>query len=208
MHKRLNRLLNFAKTTAIGGVIFLLPLIVIGVLVGQVVPLVIWIAGLIHEYSPLKSAQAYAIAVVAALAIVVALSFAAGLVAQRSIGQQFSSWVEKNLTLLFPRYAIFKQQLAGNLGGGRPEELPKSVLVRVQDATWLGLEMERSEEGWVTVYRPSSPDPWTGSVVLLRAEQVEPIDAEFLRLLTCYEQLGRGSLGVAFPAAAPPPSGE
>lgn len=203
MHRRLNRLLNFAKTTAIGGLVFLLPLIVIGVLLGQAVPIVIWIAGLIHDYLPLKSAQSYAIAVAAALAIVVALCFAAGIVAQRSIGQQFSGWVEKNLTLLFPRYAIFKQQLAGNLGGGKPEELPKSVIVRVQDATWLGLEMERSADGWATIYRPSSPDPWTGTVVLLRTEQVERIDVEFIKLLTCYEQLGRGTLAIAFQNAKP-----
>lgn len=202
MHRRLNRLLHLAQTTAIGGLVFLLPLIVIGVLLGQAVPVVVWIAGLIHEYSPLKSAQAYAIAVVAALAIVVALCFLAGLIAERSIGQRFSGWVEKNLTLLFPRYAIFKQQLAGNLGGGRPEELPKSVLCRVQDTHWLGLEMERSADGWVTVYRPSSPDPWTGSVLLLRAEQVEPNGVDFMRLLTCYEHLGRGSLDVAFGASA------
>lgn len=187
MHARL----GFLKTTAIGGLIFLLPLIVLGALVGQAVQIVWLVAEALGQWIPVRSPRGIALLLVAAVAVLVLMCFAAGVVARWSLGQRLSAGFEKKLMMLFPRYAIFKDQLAGTIGGdvARPELKP--VLARFADCCRVGLEVKRGPAGWVVIYLPGAPDPWSGTVVLLAAERVEPLTSDFGETVACFEKLGR-----------------
>ena len=57
---RLKNFLGVVKTTAIGGLFFLLPMIVIGVLIGKIVQVLIATARIVDSYLPFHSAYAYA----------------------------------------------------------------------------------------------------------------------------------------------------
>ncbi len=187
--------LGFLKTTAIGGLLFLLPLIVVGALIGQVVPIVLTIAGLLGEILPgfVKTASGIALLIVLAIAILLLLCFAAGIFAHRSFGRNLSAAFEKKLLLLFPRYAILKDQMADSIGGDQARPQMKPVLVRFDDSTRIGFETERDEAAQlVAVYLPGSPDPWAGKVALVRADRVEPLKSNFGDAVTTCEQLGRG----------------
>ncbi len=81
----MNKLVRFLKTTAIGGLLFLLPLIVIGALIGQVVPIVLSIAEVLGEYIPLKTAGGIGLLILLAVVVVLLLCFAAGLLARWSL---------------------------------------------------------------------------------------------------------------------------
>jgi uncharacterized membrane protein len=188
-----NKLIRFLKTTAIGGLLFLLPLIVIGALIGQVVPIVLSIAEVLGEFIPLKTAGGIGLLILLAVVVVLLLCFAAGLLARRSLGRKISENFEKYLLLLFPRYGIIKDQMAGSIGGKNARPSMKPVLARLDDSLRMGFEIERPDTGLVTVYLPGSPDPWLGTVVLLNADRVEPVDMEFGDAVTIFEQLGRGS---------------
>ena len=87
MSQHVKKSFGFLKTTAIGGLIFLLPLIVIGALVGQIVPIVLSIATFLSDYIPVKTPAGIAMLIGLALGIVLLLCFAAGLVARWSIGE-------------------------------------------------------------------------------------------------------------------------
>jgi uncharacterized membrane protein len=185
--------IGFLKTTAIGGVLFLLPLIVIGALVGQVVPIILTIAEALGDIIPLKTPAGIALLVLLALATVLLLCFAAGLLARRSFGRRISEGFEKGLLMLFPRYAILRDQMAGTIGGDETKPQMKPVLASLNNSSRLGFEIERSDDGLVTVYLPGSPDPWSGSVVFLKADRIQRPDIEFGDAVAIFEQLGRGS---------------
>ena len=88
------------------------------------------------------------------------LCFAAGLLARRSFGRKLSEAFEKKLVLLFPRYAILKDQMADSIGGDHAKAQMKPVVVRFDDCMRVGFETERSEDlGLVSVYR-SRPPPF------------------------------------------------
>lgn len=186
---------GFLKTTAIGGLIFLLPLIVVGALVGQVVPIVMSVAEALGDVLPadLKSAGGIALLVLLAIGVILLLCFVAGLLARRSFVKQLAEFFEKKLLLLFPRYAIIREQMAGTLGGNDAESRLKPVFVRFDDMSRLAFETERTENGLVAVYLPGSPDPWSGYVVHVAAERVDVLDVEFPEAVQVVEQLGRGS---------------
>ncbi len=187
------KMIRFLKTTAIGGLLFLLPLIVIGALIGQVVPIVMSVAEFLGDHIEVRTARGISLLVLLAILIVLLLCFAAGLLARRSLGKRITENFEKYLLLLFPRYAILKDQMADSIGGqeARPQMVP--VLVRYDDSQRLGFEIERTDHGLVAVYLPGSPDTWAGISVLISADRVEPVELEFGDAVTIFEQLGRGS---------------
>ncbi len=185
---------GFLKTTAIGGLIFLLPLIVIGILVGQIAPIVLAVANVLSIYIDTTDPAGVALLFALSIAIVVLMCFLAGMIARWSIGQKLSRFMEKNLIILFPRYAIYREQLKGSIGGehNKPELIP--VLVRFDDVTRLAFEAERSEGSLVSIFLPGSPDPWTGNVIFMSPDRVERLDIPFSEALGICERMGRESL--------------
>lgn len=194
--KHVKKSFGFLKTTAIGGLIFLLPLIVIGILVGEIAPIVLAIAKVLSNSSYIDTDKPADVALLFALsiAIVVLMCFLAGMIARWSIGQKLSRFMEKNLIILFPRYAIYREQLKGSIGGehNKPELIP--VLVRFDDVTRLAFEAERTEGSLVSIFLPGSPDPWTGNVIFMSPDRVERLDIPFSEALGICERMGRESL--------------
>jgi len=188
--------IRFLRTTAIGGLLFLLPLIVVGALIGQVVPIVLTVAESLGEILPgfVKTPGGIALLILLAIVILLLLCFAAGILARKSFGRNLSEAFEKKLLLLFPRYAILKDQMADSIGGDQTKPQMKPVLVRFDDCVRVGFETERNEEAQVvTVYLPGSPDPWAGKVVLVNVDRVEALKTDFGSTVATCEQLGRGS---------------
>lgn len=209
MKEHFTKTLKFLRTTAIGGVLFLLPLAVLGGILGYVYSMVIVIYEPLKEMIPVNTASGIAILFLIAVAILVFLCFLAGLAARRAIGKRFTSTVERNLTMMFPKYAIYKDILAGNIGGEAAVPSLTPVTVKMQDRIQIGYESERTEEGLVIVYLPGAPDPWNGSVVLVEPEQVKPLDVDFNETAAICERLGRDSTNhmkavKPAPAASPP----
>ncbi|WP_310821067.1 DUF502 domain-containing protein [Stratiformator vulcanicus] len=185
--------IGFLRTTAIGGLVFLLPLIVIGVLLGKVSQVVLVVAGILRDTLGIETAYGYFVLLIAAVALVLLLCFAAGLAAQLAISRRLGEFVEKHLTLIFPRYSIYKDQVSGGIGGEFAKSRLKPVLVEMIDTTRIAFEVERSDE-LVTLYLPSSPDPWAGHVGFVTVDRVKPIEGEVGDVMATFERLGRDSL--------------
>lgn len=184
---------GFLKTTALGGLFFLFPLLVIAALVGQVVPLVLQLAESVAGHLPLRTPAGVAILFVVSVAIVVGLCFLAGLIARHSLGQRLSQWLERQLLTLFPRYAILRNQLAEKVGRDHAEVQMKPVLVRCGERLRLGFETDRGG-GWSAVYFPGAPDTWAGYVVYLDSNLLEPLQVEFGKAVGWCERLGNQTL--------------
>jgi hypothetical protein len=101
--------------------------------------------------------------------------------------------VERNLTMMFPKYAIYKDILAGNIGGDAAAPSLCPVTVKLLDHYQIGYESGRTDEGLVIVYLPGAPDPWNGTVVLVEPEQVKPLNVNFNDTAAICERLGRES---------------
>jgi uncharacterized membrane protein len=179
------------KTTILGGVIFLLPFAVVVFLLGQLAALIVSIAGKLDEYVPDATIGIVSSATIAATLLLVAICFLAGLAARRSFATRFSDKVEKTLLLLFPRYAILKNQMASNLASHAGQASMQPVLVRFDDAARIGFETDRAEGGLVTIYLPGAPDPWSGHLVHVAAERVTKLAAPFGDATAVCETLGR-----------------
>ncbi len=186
-------LFTFLKTTAIGGLVFLFPVAIIGIVLAQTIQAVTAVSQPIFQWLGVSTVLGHAIAVIAAVVLLLLLCFLAGLLARRSFSQKLLQSAEEKFSLLFPRYTIFKAQLAGSIGGREAKIHLVPVLARFQDWARIAFEVERSQDGLVTIFLPGAPDPWNGSVLYLRDDQVEPLSLPFQDALALCEQLGRGS---------------
>jgi uncharacterized membrane protein len=194
MIKPVNKSLGFLKTTALGGAIFLLPLVVLGALLGEVAQIVITVAEALNKALPIDSPQAWTLFVLLAIVVLLAACFVAGLAARWTFGQRLSVWMERKLTLFFPRYVIVKARMAGSIGGEHAKTALKPVLVAFDDMLRIAFEVERQAGGLVAIYLPGAPDPWAGSVVYVEENRVRPLNVDFSQALAVFERLGRDSV--------------
>jgi len=202
MNRRVIQSFGFLKTTAIGGLFFLLPLVVVGVLAAQVARIVWAVAVEVNGVLPTQTALGYAIVIAISIGLIVFACFACGVFARRRIARKFSESVEKYVLMMFPRYAILKEQLTGNIGGDVLRNTLRPVLVRLPGHSRLGFEVERQAEHEdaggsvresVTVFLPGSPDPWSGYTIIVQSHHVEQLASPFGETVAALEQLGRGT---------------
>jgi uncharacterized membrane protein len=193
MKEQVTKTFGFLKTTAIGGLIFLLPLVAIGGLLGYVYSAVLAVYEPLKEHIPGGSIGATSLMFLIAIGILVVLCFLCGLAARRAIARRFSQAIEKHLVMVFPKYAIYKDILAGNIGGDShcPSLFP--VTIQFDDSIRIGYEAGRTEQGLVIAYLPGSPDPWLGSVVIVKPGQIQRLDVDFNETSAICERLGRDS---------------
>lgn len=182
---------GFFKTTAIGGIFFLLPIVVIAVLLGQLAQVVWMVGGVIDQYLPVHTPLGYSLLFLTALALILLACFAAGVAARRSLAAKFTSIVETYLVMIFPRYAIFKEQLSGNIGGKQFSNRLVPVLVQYNGWQRLAFQVETLTTGHVTIFLPGSPDPWNGTVVLVSPNDVSPLAIGFSDAVGVLEKLGQ-----------------
>jgi uncharacterized membrane protein len=183
--------LGFFKTTAIGGLLFLLPVAVIGAVLGYVHEIVETVYEMVKGVIPLETKFGFFLLFLISILIVLLLCFFCGLITKRTFARKFSQKIEKQVMMVYPKYAIYKDILAGNIGGDENVPSLTPVSVRFNEFTRLAFESDRLPDGRVVVYLPGSPDPWIGTVVLVNADQVEPLNIPFHDAVGIFERLGR-----------------
>ncbi|TWU42662.1 DUF502 domain-containing protein [Novipirellula artificiosorum] len=211
MRENITKTVSFLRATAIGGVFFLLPLGVVLGLLGYIYNLVIAVAAPLHDalpsWLPLNTPVGIAFLFSLSVTILVLLCFASGIAARRAIGRRFSQTLEKQLTTVFPKYAIYKDLLAGNLKHDRIGPSLKPVLVSSVDGYRLAFEADRLENGLVVIYAPGAPDTWIGAVTLVPHDRVFPTEIDFNETLGIFERLGRDSRVILASVKFPDPQG-
>ena len=191
--KRFSRTLEFLKTTAIGGILFLMPIAGLLFVLGYLYQVVLVVYKAIESWLPIHSATGIAILFLLSLVIVVLGCFFVGLIASRSIAKQSTLWIESNLLKIFPKYSIYKDILTGTLGGSKALPSLKPVRVEVGGVSRLAFETGRRPDGTVTVYFPGAPDPWAGFLGEVPADRISPEAMPFTEAVGHLEQLGRPS---------------
>lgn len=179
------------RTTLIGGVVLLLPVVVALAVIGQGVALVGQAAAPLIALLPDKSVGGVALATLATLALLLLLCYGAGLLARAALGRKLSDTFENRLHALYPRYTVFKGMTQDLAGEGMQGLQP--VLLHGDDQESLAMEVERLADGRVVLFLPGAPDPWSGNVVLVAPERVVALPVELSAVNRVLKGLGRGT---------------
>ena len=183
---------NFVKTTALGGVIFLLPLVLVVAFVSRAHEMMKPIGQALAEAFPVGPVGGHLYADILAMLVLVLISLLAGLLAKSSLFDDFYKKLDETMLQLIPGYAWIRGVI-GTMSDAEAEQILKPVLAKLDDQSVIGFEVERSSRGLVTVFLPGAPDPRSGTVAFIMADRIEPIDASFMVVAKSMKILGRGS---------------
>ena len=173
----------------IGGLVFLVPLRMLAVVLGEVYDVMAIVAEPMADRLPIDTIGGIAMANIIAALFILLICFAAGLVARAPPAQKFADSMEKKILQKVPGYSLIR----GMTSSLAPEKTGhmRAVLVSLGYSSRLGLETDRTEKGDVTVYFPGSPNALSGEVHIVKSDQVRPVDRSVLSVMEHAEQLGR-----------------
>jgi uncharacterized membrane protein len=181
---------RFFKSTMLGGLVILVPIVVIGAIVVWVVQSAIAILTPVFEWLPDKSVGGVSLTLVAVLAALIGGCFLAGLVAETAIIRRLGELAER-FALFVPGYALMKNVGADFVGIERKQPV-RTVLVRFEASWQLGFLMETLNDGRLVVFVPGVPRALVGTLHIVAAERVQLLNMTVSAALDNLSRLGVG----------------
>jgi len=188
--------MQFLKTTIIGGLVFMVPVVVVVAILGKAFAIMMLVAKPLGALIPMDSIGGIAFANLLALMAIFLCCFIAGVIAQSAIAKKAHDVIDSAL-LTIPGYELVKGFTDSMNSSEEAANSLLPVLVHFDDNGQIGFEIERDEEGNVVVYLPGAPSPWSGSVAYFKEERVKSLDISIPEAMASIRNLGRGSAGMA-----------
>jgi uncharacterized membrane protein len=79
------------------------------------------------------------------------------------------------------------------LAGGAGERQLAPVLARFDDAWQVAFRVEKLADGRSVLFIPGAPEPWSGSLVIMEEERVQPLQQTMAAVVRNLRALGQGS---------------
>jgi len=185
-------MMNFLKTTVLGGILFLFPIVIFAVVIGKALKLVDKLAIPIAKVVPIESIGGLAVVHVVAALIVIVLCFIAGLAAKTPAARRLVQSLETNVLDKIPAYALLKAKSGSFLTPEDTSEM-QPVLIRFDDSWQVGFDVEKLPDGKSLVFLPGAPDPWSGSVCAVTGDRVKSLPLTIKEVNALMKRLGKGS---------------
>ncbi len=194
----LTRTKNFFKTTILGGVIVILPVIILilafkwlfGVVGNAIAPLTNLVVDTLptpEKYNPL-------IATVIVLAVIIMGCFFFGLFVRTKLGQMIYSSFENSFLSKAPGYKMIKETVNQFLGN-KASPFSSVALVNIygNDTLMTAFITDRHDNGMVTVFVPTGPNPTSGFIYHLPQQHVHPVSVTVESAMRSVISCGAGS---------------
>ncbi|KAF2329758.1 DUF502 domain-containing protein [Flavobacterium ginsenosidimutans] len=185
-------ILKIIKATFLGGILFLVPLVVLlivlekgyGIVQKTTLPLV--------SNLPKISVLGLAIQELIGILIIILICFVAGLLARTAAAEKLVQKLEDGILSFVPGYSFMKSMNENILGLESKDDL-KVILVPTDAGLQFAFLIEQVSDEKFTVFIPDAPNPWSGSVVFVDKKDITEIDITQKQALACIRKLGYGS---------------
>ena len=184
-------LIRFLKATIVGGLLFLLPVVLVLMILGRAMRLAGKVAQPISELLPDVVLGVGVMGILAAL-VLVFISFLAGLFAQTNTGKRVIRWFENSLLGGLPQYQLVKSMAEGFAQVVKTEGV-KPALISIEGGWQIGYLLEPLENGWVAVFLPQAPTPMSGNVMYLPADRIRLLGISMFQAMAIVKRMGVGS---------------
>jgi len=186
---------KFLKTTIVGGLVVLLPLVlfylVVSFLFYSVSGIVKPLLGLTDAYHAFR----FPILVdLFAFLFLVVLCFLIGLLVSTPFGQRWINRAERKILFKLPYYGTLREAVHQLLGNSNMN-LFKVVLVDLynNDTLATGFLTDESDGDYVTVFIPTGPNPTNGFIYHVKLNQIRHVDVKTEEAMRSIIGVGTGS---------------
>lgn len=184
----MEKTIEFIKTTLTGGLLVILPVVVIIVLLKRAVGTVL------AALEPITSLLPEDVVLPGLIALVIVFGgcFLAGLFVRSRIGQRAYTTAERHVLERIPGYALLRS-LTRRIAGEEEGQTFAVALAVIEDALVPAFVVEEHDDGRYTVFVPAAPTPGVGAVYILPRHRVHLVDVPFTRAVACLTRWGAGS---------------
>ena len=183
----MRQLIEFLKTTALGGLFVLLPVLLVYLLLAEALELVVGLATPIANLFPAGTFNQARFPVVIALILIVGTSFLIGLALRSKAGRRLGGWLESATLCRLPGYKALKNLTRGFAGTRQEGAFRPALLISPGGERELAYVIEDHGDGQVTVLLPWSPTAFAGSVKIVDQGRIELLDVnlgDFTKVLS------------------------
>ena len=183
---------QFIKTTALGGLLFLIPVIILFAVFEKAHQLVSNLTEPISAIFTVNRIFGLAIIDLLAILLVLLICFLAGLAARTAWAKRWIAALESAFLSKVPAYDLLKRKMTTQLRFEEDADF-RPVVARFDDQWQIAIEVDRIAGGYVAVYLPGSPDPWSGSVSIVTEDRITRLDTSRTATVGIFKNLGKGA---------------
>ncbi len=173
----MKNILEFIKTSLIGGLFVLLPLILLYLLLDEMLQLVVMLATPIADLFPEGTFERINAPVLIGLILIVGASFIFGLALRFMTLRRLGLWIEEKMLGRLPLYSAVKSLSRGLIGAKEDAAFRPAILTSSDDEKEIIYVIEELGDGQTTVLIPWAPASFAGSVKIVSSERIELLDA-------------------------------
>ena len=183
-------LLGFLRSTVLGGVFVLLPLVVVGAFAVWAVEAVVTAVRPVIGWLPVQSVGGVSLALLAAVLGVVGCCFLAGMLAETALVRGLGRRAER-LALSVPGYALMKN-VGASMVGVDGHATVRTVVVRFEGHSQIGFLTDTLPDGLHVVFVPGVPGALVGTLHLVSPDRVREVDVPVSAAMDALGRLGVG----------------
>jgi uncharacterized membrane protein len=172
-------LLEFLKTSLIGGLFVLLPLILLYLLLSELLQVVVVLATPIADLFPKGTFDQVKMPVVIGIILIVGASFLFGLALRSASLRRLGLWIERTLLDRLPLYNAVKGMGRGLVGAQEKGAFRSGVFRSSKGEKEIVYVIEDHGDGQMTILRPFAPASFAGTVKIVSADRIEILETSF-----------------------------
>jgi len=182
-------LIEFLKTTLIGGLLIVVPTYLtvlllakaLGGMVRLLGPVVALLPQGVHRFGPIL-----------AIVLAVLVCFMLGLVARTRIGRRAIETFERRVLERMPGFALLRS-IVRRVSGSSDDAQFQPVLVEIEEALTPAFIVEELDDDRFVVLVPSVPTPAAGSLYVLPRQRVHWVDVPITEAIAVITRWGAGT---------------
>jgi uncharacterized membrane protein len=173
----MNKIVEFLKTSLGGGILVLLPLVMLYLLLDEIIEILIALATPIADLFPPGLFDNLELPGVIALVLLVGTSFLFGLALRSETLRRFGHWLERILLGKLPLYNAVKSLSRGLVGAKEDGVFKPAIMHSDNGEREIVYLIEEDGKGQVTVLVPWAPASFAGSLKIMSRDRIELLDS-------------------------------
>lgn len=182
---------SFLRATISGGILFLLPVVLVIMMLGKAHQIMVKISGPLANLLPDRLMGLDGSMILAVILLVFLCFFAGLLIRSKRVKKQMGR-LEDTLFVYIPGYLLLKSIAADTVGESEATAL-KPVVVKDGDAWKIGFLVEE-KEGLSTVFIADAPRHDAGEVLIFPSELVKRINVPNNKVIQSLKNYGKGAI--------------
>ena len=189
----MKKIVEFLKTTIVGGLFVLLPIILLYLGLGKVIEVLVAMATPFADlFFPGRFVDTR-FPVLIAIMLLIGVSFILGLLMLSDPSRKFGNWIERIILGRLPAYNAIKSLTAGFADSQQESSFKPALLEAASREKKLVYIVEDHGDGNLTVMLPWCPTPFAGVIKIVPEERVKSLAVSLNKLTEAISQWGVGT---------------